>query len=62
VRKIDECGWGTFEGDLAATIGYKFSGYRFCDCIPLFTCNGENCGSVTEINKLLKSKGIVFQF
>lgn len=62
VRSIDECGWGTFEGDLGATIGYKFSGYRFCDCIPLWSCNCDTCGCVDSINKILKSKKIVFQF
>lgn len=62
VRKFDECGWGTFEGDLGAAIGYKFSGYRFCDCIPFISCTAENCGSKSEINKILKSKSIVFQF
>lgn len=60
VRTIDECGWGTFEGDLGATIGYKFSGFRFCDAWFNPTC--EKCGCVSEINKILKSKGIVFQF
>lgn len=62
VRTIDECGWGTFEGDLGATIGYKFSGYHFCQCIPLWSCNCDSCGCVDAINKILKSKGIVFQF
>lgn len=62
VREIDECGWGSFEGDLNATVAYKFSGYTFCDCIPLFNCGCEKCGCVTEINKILKSNGIVFQF
>lgn len=62
VRSIDECGWGTFEGDLGATIGYKFSGYRFCDCIPLISCNCDACGCLDSINKILSSKKIVFQF
>jgi len=60
VRTFDECGWGSFEGDLAAAIGYKFSGFRFCDAWLNPTC--EKCGCVSEINKILKSKGIVFQF
>lgn len=62
VRTIDECAWGTFEGDLGATIGYKFSGLAFCDCIPLVSCNCDNCGCIDTINKILKSKSIVFQF
>lgn len=62
IRTIDECGWGSREGNLGALIAYKFSGYRFCDCIPLFTCDGEHCGSITEINKILKSKGITVSF
>lgn len=62
IREIEECGWGSFEGDLGATIGYKFSGWRFCDCVPLWNCDCENCGCVNEINKILESKGIVFRF
>lgn len=61
-RTIDECGWGSREGDLSALIAYKFSGYRFCDCIPIISCDGEHCGSTAEINKVLKSKGITVSF
>ncbi len=62
VRTIDECGWGSFEGDLGATIGYKFSGYSFCSCIPLINCNCGSCGCIDAINGILKSKGIQFKF
>lgn len=65
VREIDECGWGTFEGDLGATIGYKFSGFRFCDCIPLpvvGTCTCDKCGCLESINDILKSKNVQFKF
>lgn len=54
VRSIDECGWGSFNGDLGATLGYKFSGWTFCGSLI--------CGTISDINKILKSKGIVFQF
>lgn len=60
VRDIDECGWGSFQGDLGATIGYKFSGFRFCDQWYNPTCDA--CGCVGTINQILKSKSIVFQF
>lgn len=62
IREIEECGWGSFNGDLNATVAYKFSGWSFCNCIPLWSCNCENCGCVDEINKILKSNSIVFQF
>lgn len=62
-RTFDECGWGTSDSlDLAAAIAYKFSGLTFCDCIPLWNCDAKTCGSKNEINKILQSKGIVFQF
>lgn len=56
VRKFDECGWGSFEGDLAAALGYKFSGIRFCSPLDL------TCGSLPAINKILKDNGLIFQF
>lgn len=65
VRTIEECGWGSFEGDLGATIGYKFSGWQFCSCNPIpfvGNCNCDTCGCIETINKILKSKSISFQF
>lgn len=62
VRDIPECGWGTFNGDLSATIGHKFSGLLFCSH-PL--PGQDSCGSVKEINKILSDKSdpsLTFQF
>ena len=57
VREIDECGWGTFNGDLAATLTYKLTGFTLCPPNDLL-CTG----SISGINKILKDNGLLFQF
>lgn len=57
VRDFDECGWGTFNGDLAAALVYKLTGFTFCPPNNLL-CTGGLSG----INKILKDNGLLFQF
>lgn len=54
VRKIDKCGLltGDFNGDLAASLTYKFSGVE----------DYMIDGSITKINNILSSNGIKFAF
>lgn len=59
VRKIDECGWGSFNGDLSATLSYKLSGIILTIPNPsdIFTN-----ASIASINKILKNNGLTFAF
>lgn len=54
IRKVDKCGLltGDFNGDLAATLTYKFSGLE----------DYMIDGSVSKINDILKSNGLTFSF
>lgn len=54
VRKVDKCGLltGDFNGDLAATLTYKFSGLE----------DYMVDGSVSKINAILKNNGLTFSF
>lgn len=60
VRTIPECGWGSFNGDLASTIAYKFSGFLICPD-PILS-GFVNCGTVKDINKVLSDNGLTFSF
>lgn len=59
VRNFDECGWGSFTGDLASALTYKTSGVILT--IPnqsdIFTD-----ASIKSINKILSQNGLKFQF
>lgn len=57
VREFDECGWGSFNGDLAAALTYKTGGL-----ILTFSINPFTDASVSSINKILKQNGLTFQF
>lgn len=54
VRTIDKCGafTGDFNGDLSATLGYKFSGVE--GALIRF--------SISDLNTILKKNGIVYSF
>ena len=54
IRKVDKCGvfTGDFNGDLAATLTYKFSG------VEDYLIDG----SVTKINAILKNNGLTTNF
>lgn len=54
VRTIDKCGLftGDFTGDLSATLAYKFSGVE----------GMVVSGSISDINNILKQKGISYTF
>lgn len=56
VRKFDECGWGTFNGDLSSALSYKLSG------ISLGMCGSYNNCNMSDINETLRKNGITFQF
>lgn len=55
VRNINECGWGSFNGDLAATLGYKTSGITA-------TFNTQTPVSLSSINSVLNQNGLTFHF
>lgn len=55
VRTFDECGWGSFTGDLASAISYKTSGI-----ILTATLNPFTDASIASINAILKQNGLTF--
>lgn len=58
VRTFDECGWGSFTGDLASALAYKLS-FTTLDFNPSDLFNDR---SVAGVNKILKQNGLTYQF
>ena len=57
VQTIKECGWGSFTGDLSATLGYKTSGVILNPSINPFTTY-----TLKQINDVLTQNGLTYAF